>query len=168
MLTREEATRLLAALAPHQRQLMRFALATGLRQSNVLHLKWSQVDFERRTAWIHADEAKAREAIGVPLNGEAMAVLRDERGKHPTSVFTFHRRPLKSMNTKAWKKGLKRAGIENFRWHDLRHVWATWHVMAGTTLGELQELGAWKSETMVKRYSHFAPEQLRRAADRPR
>ena len=168
MLTREEATRLLAALAPHQRQLMRFALATGLRQSNVLHLKWSQVDFERRTAWIHADEAKAREAIGVPLNGEAMAVLRDERGKHPTSVFTFHRRPLKSMNTKAWKKGLNRAGIENFRWHDLRHVWATWHVMAGTTLGELQELGAWKSETMVKRYSHFAPEQLRRAADRTR
>lgn len=165
-LTREEATRLLAALAPHQRQLMRFALATGLRQSNVLQLKWSQVDLERRTAWIHADEAKAREAIGVPLNDEAMAVLREERGKHPTSVFTFHRRPLKSVNTKAWKKGLKRAGIENFRWHDLRHVWATWHVMAGTTLGELQELGAWKSEAMVKRYAHFAPEQLRRAADR--
>jgi len=165
-LTKEEAIRLLAALAPHQRQLMRFALATGLRQSNVLHLKWSQVDLERRTAWIHADEAKAREAIGVPLNDEAMAVLREERGKHPTSVFTFHHRPLKSVNTKAWKKGLKRAGIENFRWHDLRHVWATWHVMAGTSLGELQELGAWKSETMVKRYAHFAPEQLRRAADR--
>jgi integrase len=165
-LTKEEATRLLAALAPHQRQLTRFALATGLRQANVLHLKWSQVDLERRTAWIHADEAKAREAIGVPLNDEAMAVLREERGKHPTSVFTYNRRPLKSVNTKAWKKGLKRAGIENFRWHDLRHVWATWHVMAGTTLGELQELGAWKSETMVKRYAHFAPEHLRRAADR--
>ncbi|MGH8336555.1 MAG: tyrosine-type recombinase/integrase, partial [Gammaproteobacteria bacterium] len=45
-----------------------------------------------------------------------------------------------------------------------RHVWATWHVMAGTTLAELQELGAWKSELMVKRYAHFAPEQLRAAA----
>lgn len=165
-LTKEEATRLLAALAPHQRQLARFALATGLRQANVLHLQWSQVDLERRTAWIHADEAKAREAIGVPLNDEAVAILREERGKHSTSVFTYSGRPLKSVNTKSWKKGLKRAGIENFRWHDLRHVWATWHVMAGTTLGELQELGAWKSETMVKRYAHFAPEQLRRAADR--
>ena len=58
----------------------------------------------------------------------------------------------------------KRAGIKNFRWHDLRHVWATWHVMAGTTMAELQELGAWKSEVMVKRYAHFAPEQLRAAA----
>jgi integrase len=126
-LTKEEAVRLLQALAPHQGQLMRFALATGLRQAKVLHLKWSQVDLERRTAWIHADEAKGREAIGVPLNDEAMAVLRDEQGKHPSAVFTFHRRPLKSVNTKAWKRALKGAGIANFRWHDLRHVWATWH-----------------------------------------
>ena len=168
MLTREEATRLLAALAPHQRQLMRFALATGLRQSNVLHLKWSQVDFERRTAWIHADEAKAREAIGVPLNDEAMAVLGDERGKHPTSVFTFNRRPLKSVNTKAWKKGLKRAGIENSRWHRfaprLGHLACDGrHQLRRATGARRVEVG-----TMVKRYSHFAPEQLRRAADRTR
>jgi len=165
-LTKEEATRLLQALAPHQRQLVRFALATGLRQANVLHLQWSQVDLARRTAWIHADEAKAGEAIGVPLNDEAMAVLREELGKHPTAVFTFRRRPVRYVNTKAWKKGLKVAGIENFRWHDLRHVWATWHVMAGTAIAELQELGAWKSDLMVKRYAHFAPEQLRAAANR--
>ena len=165
-LTKEEASRLLAALAPHQQQLMRFALATGLRQSNVLHLKWSEVDLDRRVAWIHADEAKGRDAIGVPLNEDAMAVLREEHGKHRQAVFTFRGRPLRSANTKAWKNGLKRAGIENFRWHDLRHVWATWHVMAGTPIAELQELGAWKSETMVKRYAHFAPEHLRGAADR--
>ena len=64
------------------------------------------------------------------------------------------------------RNALQRAGIKNFRWHDLRHVWATWHVMAGTTIAELQELGAWKSELMVKRYTHFAPEQLRSAATR--
>jgi len=81
-------------------------------------------------------------------------------------VFTFRRQPLANANTKTWKSALRRAGIEHFRWHDLRHVWATWHVMAGTTLGELQELGAWKSGEMVRRYAHFAPEQLRKAADR--
>ena len=68
------------------------------------------------------------------------------------------------MNTRSWRNALKRAGIKNFRWHDLRHVWATWHVMVGTTMAELQELGAWKSALMVKRYAHFAPEQLRAAA----
>ena len=52
-------------------------------------MQWSQVDLERRTAWIHADEAKGGEAIGVPLNDEAMAVLREELGKHPERVFTF-------------------------------------------------------------------------------
>lgn len=53
----------------------RFALATGLRQRNVCLLEWSQVDMERKTAWVHADQAKARKPIAVPLNAEAMAVL---------------------------------------------------------------------------------------------
>jgi integrase len=165
-LTKEEANRLLDALPTHQRQLTRFALATGLRQANVLGLKWSDVDMDRRTAWVHADEAKGGEAIGVPLNDDAMAVLREEKGTHPERVFTFKGRPLGQANTRAWRNALKRAGISNFRWHDLRHVWATWHVMAGTTMAELQELGAWKSGEMVRRYAHFAPEQLRAAADR--
>jgi len=164
-LNKEEATRLLDALPTHQKQLTRFALATGLRQANVLALKWPDVDIERRTAWVHADEAKGGEAIGVPLNDEAVAVLREELGKHPLRVFTFNGRPLGQANTRAWRNALKRAGIRNFRWHDLRHVWATWHVMAGTTMAELQELGAWKSGEMVRRYAHLAPEQLRAAAD---
>jgi integrase len=138
-LNKEEATRLLDALPTHQKQLTRFALATGLRQANVLGLKWSEVDMDRRTAWVHADEAKGGEAIGVPLNDEAVAVLREELGKHPLRVFTFKGKPLGQANTRAWRNALKRAGIRDFRWHDLRHVWATWHVMAGTTMAELQE-----------------------------
>ena len=64
-LTKEEVIRLLSALPPHQRQLARFALATGLRQANVLGMRWSNVDLDRRTAWVHADEAKGGEAIEV-------------------------------------------------------------------------------------------------------
>ena len=137
-----------------------------MRQANVLRLQWPEIDLARRTAWVHADQAKGGEAIGVPLNDEAMAVLQEEKGKHPERVFTFKGRPLGQVNTRSWRNALQRAGIKNFRWHDLRHVWATWHVMAGTTIAELQELGAWKSELMVKRYAHFAPEQLRSAATR--
>ena len=119
-LTREEVTRLLDALPTHQRQLTRFALATGLRQANVLALQWSAVDLARRTAWVHADEAKGREAIGVPLNDEAMGVPNEEKGKHPECTFTYKGKPLGQANTRSWRNGLKRAGIENFRWHDLR------------------------------------------------
>jgi integrase len=120
-LTKEEVSRRLQALPPHQRQLARFALATGLRQANVLGMRWSAVDLERRTAWVHADEAKGGIAIGVPLNDAAIAVLREEIGKHDDYVFTFRRRPLAQANTKAWQNALRRAGIEHFRWHDLRH-----------------------------------------------
>ena len=66
----------------------------GLRQANVLQLQWPDVDLARRTAWVHADEAKGREAIGVPLNEEAMSVLNE--GKHPERVFTYKGRPLVS------------------------------------------------------------------------
>ena len=66
----------------------------------------------------------------------------------------------------AWERSLRRAGIEEFRFHDLRHTWASWHVMSGTSLQELMELGGWKSYEMVLRYAHLAPEHLSAAAQR--
>jgi Phage integrase family len=77
----------------------------------------------------------------VPLNDEAMRVLAAQRGKHPSRVFTCGGQPIKQVSTKAWYHALERAGIEDFRWHDLRHTWASWHVQNGTPLYLLQELG---------------------------
>ncbi len=156
-LTHEQAERLLQELPPHQRNLVVFALATGLRQSNVLKLEWSQVDMTRGIAWIHPDQAKAGRAIHVPLNSVALDVLRGQMGAHPERVFTYRGRPINQANTRSWRRALARAGIENFRWHDLRHSWASWHAQSGTPLYVLQDLGAWKTETMVRRYAHLAP-----------
>jgi integrase len=156
----EEAQRLLSELPEHQREPVTFALATGLRQSNVVNLEWSQVDMQRKVAWIHGDQAKAGNAIGVPLNESAAGVLRRQIGKHPTRVFTYKGRPLKSVNETSWGSALKRAGIEDFRWHDLRHTWASWLVQAGVPLSAVQELGAWETASMVRRYAHLAPEHL--------
>ena len=66
----------------------------------------------------------------------------------------------------AWKRSLVKADITHFRFHDLRHTWASWHVMHGTSLQELMELGGWKSYEMVLRYAHLAPEHLADAASR--
>ena len=66
----------------------------------------------------------------------------------------------------AWRKALIRAGIKDFRWHDLRHTWASWHVQSGTPLHELQQLGGWSNYETVLRYAHLSSEHLRMAAER--
>jgi integrase len=159
-LTPEQVQTLLKELAPHQQDMMLFALSTGLRQANVLNLEWSQVDMIRKVCWIHPDQAKARKAIHVPLNSTAMDVLLRQIGKHPQRVFTYRGIPSSSANTRGWRAALVRAGIEDFRWHDLRHTWASWLAQQGTPMNVLQELGGWECETMVRRYAHLAPAQL--------
>ncbi len=153
----EQMRRLLLELPEHQRLTVMFALATGLRQSNVVRLEWSQVDVRRKMMWIYADQAKGRRDFSVPLNETALNVLRKCRGVHPVRVFTYQGRPFGWANTRAWRQALKRASIDNFRWHDLRHTWASWHVQHGTPLFVVQDLGAWSSEQMVRRYAHLAP-----------
>ena len=164
-ITPEQVKTLLDELQPHQRDLVVFALSTGLRQSNVLKLEWSQVDLARRVAWIHPDQAKARRAIHVSLNSTAMDVLSRQVGKHPSRVFTYRGKPIAWANTRAWREALKRAGIEDFRWHDLRHTWASWLAQSGTTMNVLQEMGGWESESMVRRYAHLAPAQFAQQAE---
>lgn len=165
-LTVEQVMRLLEELPEHQRDTVLFALMTGLRQANVLGLEWSCVNLDNRHAWVPAGQSKNRNAISVPLTNDAFLILQRQIGKHPTRVFTYAGKPISSANTRAWKKARERAGIEDFRWHDLRHTWASWHRMAGTSTPELQRLGAWKTQAMVERYAHLAPDQLVDAASR--
>ncbi len=121
---------------------------------------------ENRRAWVHPDQAKARKAIPVPLNDDAMNVISQQIGKHGELVFSFRGRQVQQLSTKAWYSALKRAGITDFRWHDLRHTWASWHVQGGTPLYVLQELGGWASAEMVRKYAHLAAEHLAPWADR--
>lgn len=165
-LTRAEFGRLLSELPEHLADMAVFSVATGLRQSNVTRLQWRQISLERRHLWISAAQHKNGRAHAVPLNEAAMAVLLKRQGDHPTHVFTYEGKPIGQVNTKAWRGALKRAGIEDFRWHDLRHTFATWHREAGTPTHELQRLGGWKTQSMVERYAHVAPEGLQLAASR--
>lgn len=160
----EQARTLLGELPAHQRDMALFALATGLRQGSVTGLKWSQLDLGRKTCYVAGEDAKCGEDIDISLSDFALTVLTRQQGRHPDSVFTYAGKPIKHVNTKSWRGALKRAGIENFRWHDLRHTWASWLVQNGTPLYDLQEMGGWKSADMVRRYAHLAPAQMTRHA----
>ena len=143
-----------------------FSLATGLRQSNVSYLRWDQISLERRVARIEAPDVKNRKSLSVQLNNTAISVLNRRLGIDKTYAFTYRGNPVARTTTKAWANALKRAGISDFRWHDLRHTWASWHVQRGTSLQELMELGGWSSYEMVLRYAHLASDHLQSAANR--
>jgi integrase len=165
-ITPEQVQALLRELPAHQQDMVLFSLQTGLRQSNVLKLEWLQVNLEQGHMWVNAADSKNRKPIAVPLNREALTVLHRQVGKHPVRVFTFAGKPIANANTRSWRNALKRAGIEDFRWHDLRHTWASWHRMQGTPTHELQQLGGWKTGAMVERYAHLASDHLANAAAR--
>jgi integrase len=79
-----------------------------------------------------------------------MAALESKLGQHPRWCFTFSGKRIQQSST-AWGLAKQRAGIEDFRFHDLKHPWASWHAQSGTSLPELMELGGWKSYEMAVR-----------------
>jgi integrase len=169
-LTRGEADKLIAELPSHLAVLAEFSLQTGLRRANATHLEWAQVDLDRKTAWFYADQTKNAKALAVPLNERAIEILVSQRAaqqEQPSRwVFPWRGKPLIQTCTKAFRAALKRAGILDFHWHDLRHTWASWHVQNGTPLHVLQELGGWSSLKLVQRYAHLSGEHLRSWVDR--
>ena len=164
-LLREEAERLIRVCPAHLAALVRYALATGCRASEITGLEWNRVDLDRKTAWLnHTKNGTPR---GVPLNEDAIEVLREQIGKSLTHCFTYQGEPWKwQISNTAWHTALAAAGIKDFRFHDLRHTWASWHRQAGTSCDELKDLGGWKSRIMVDRYAKFSTENLLSAASR--
>jgi len=161
-ITFEQSRVLLQHLPPHQVAPVAFALETGLRKTNVARLRWDQVDLFKGLAWIHADQAKGRKAIAVPLSPSAMNILKSQRGQHTSRVFTYNGKPFNELNTRAYRAALRSAGIENFTWHDLRRTWASWHAQNGTPMNYLQELGGWSDPSMLKVYAHLSVDHLKR------
>lgn len=106
------------------------------------------------------------QAHGYALNKPSLAVLEKRQGKHPKYVFTYEGHPVKQVSTHAWYAALKRAGIEDFRFHDLRHTFSSWFVQDGGSLLELTHLVGWKTPAMANRYAHLAQSGLQKAAAR--
>ncbi|ECJ6958938.1 site-specific integrase [Salmonella enterica] len=172
-LEHEEAKRLIEECPEPLKSVVKFALATGLRRSNIINMEWQQIDMQRRVAWVNPEDSKSNRAIGVALNDTACKVLRDQIGKHHKWVFVHTKegirpdgsktptvRKMRVDDQRAWNAACRRAGIEDFRFHDLRHTWASWLIQSGVPLSVLQEMGGWESIEMVRRYAHLAPNHL--------
>ena len=161
-ITKDEARKLINSLPDLYADLAQFSLMTGLRQQNVLQLSWHQVNLDLKVAWVDPEDSKSGRAIGVPLNDSALSVLNKHKGRHDKYVFISERfnQPLKRISQKVWDAALDKSEINNLRWHDLRHTWASWLIQSGVDIYTLQELGGWESIEMVKKYAHLSPTHL--------
>jgi integrase len=155
-ITHEQWERLHDELPAHLVAPAAFAVNTGLRQSNVFKLRWTDVDLDRKLAVVHAAETKDDDHLAVPLNDEALKAIESQKGVHPEFVFTFRRKPMAKPKY-AFTDACRRAGVPEFTWHGFRHTWATWHVQNGTPLEVLQKLGGWADLRMVLNYAHHSP-----------
>lgn len=134
------------------------ALSTGARAQELLGLRWPQVDLGRRVATLH--ETKNGERRVLPLAGPALDLLRERskiRRLDTDLIFPGRRKPTQPIDLRApFETALRAAGIEDFRWHDLRHTAASYLAMNGASLAEIAEVLGHKTLSMVKRYSHLS------------
>src|ERR1700687_758539 len=158
-LSDEERERLLTACQESREArlypLVLMALGTGARQGELLRLRWRDIDLDRGTAIVHKTKNNERRAL--VLSGKVPTVLKDfstVRRIDCDELFAS-RRGVGSFPDDAWHVALKRAEILEFRFHDLRHTFASYLAMSGATLAELAEALGHKTLAMVKRYDHL-------------
>lgn len=163
-LRQEEESRLLPACPPWVREIVTIALHTGMRMGEILSLKWDTVDLFRRTvAILHSKNGDKRT---IPLNGKMFTLLK-EKLKDRVSPFGLifpsqagTKRDGHGLR-RAFRKALKKAKIQDFHFHDLRHTFATRLVQAGVDLYKVQKLLGHRSPVMTQRYAHHCSESLR-------
>ncbi len=154
-LTVEEEKRLLMAAKPHLRALITFAVDTGGRKSELLKLDWQNVDLDR--GFVTFRKTKNGEDRSVRLTDRAKQVLTDLNPQESGSVFTYRGQAIKDIKT-SFDRARLRAEVEDFRFHDLRHTFASRLVQQGVSLYEVMHLTGHKSFEMVQRYAHLAPD----------
>jgi integrase len=161
-LSADECSRLLAELPEHLKAPMMFSVLTGLRMSNTRDLTWDRVNLKEGHVTIPASQYKTNRDQRFPLSTQAVKLL--SKLPHRTGrVFLYDGKPITGkLGARAFRKARKRAGLDELRWHDLRHTFASWVAQSGASDRVLQALGGWTSPKMVARYAHLKPSDLRK------
>ena len=166
-LTKEEIRRLLLAAeeskARHLSPILVMALDTAMRRGEIFNLRWEDLDFERRA--IQVKKTKNDQPREVPMTDRLYETLWDWKKKSLDTEYVFANTNGKSISTvrTAFTVALRKAGIKDFRFHDLRHTAASQMYMAGLDIKLIKEIGGWKTLAMVDRYSHLTTDHKRAA-----
>lgn len=144
------------------------ALSTGMRSAEIMGLTWDRVDL--KSGRILLEETKNGERRAVPLVGHAAELLRERakvRTLGTTLLFPAARDPAKRADVRfAWLGALAASGVEDFRFHDLRHSAASYMLMNGASIAELAEVLGHKTLQMVRRYSHLSDSHAKGIVER--
>lgn len=168
-LTLDEEERLLETCPHWLREIVIFASNTGMRLSEILELSWEAVDFFRKTVTVIRSKNKERRTI--PLNSAAIELLKSKAKVRliKTNLVFYSPRAHRLLGKRnvSWvfHTAARKAGISDFRFHDLRHTFATRLIQAGVDLYKVQRLLGHKSPSMTQRYAHHWPESLRHAVE---
>ena len=179
--TKEQVEILLDNLNGWMRDISEFAYFTGMRASEILTLEWRYVNLRQGAVNLPGSKAKSGHGRVIPLADRALDVLNRRKGLHDKYVFLRKKpdedpplkkktkkdedkeedRPAQQIDARAFARAVHAAGLPpGFRFHDLRHSWASRMAAAGVPLLVLQKLGGWKTLSMLNRYAHFATEDL--------
>lgn len=145
------------------------SINTGLRKSELLGLVWEHINFYTKLLSIPGSESKSKKTKHIPLNKEAYNVLKSWKEISNNArglVFQNHDGKKFTDIKKVWESLRKAADIKNFRWHDMRHHFASRLVMAGVDLNTVRELLGHADIKMTLRYAHLAPEHKARAVEK--
>jgi integrase len=163
-LTDQEESQLLEACPLWLREIVTFALHTGMRMGEILSLTWEGVDLFRKTVTVFRSKNGERRTL--PINQTVLDLLKNKAKVRPLKTnLVFCSQALTpregSHLRRAFRAALRVAAVANFRFHDLRHTFATRLVQAGIDLYKVQRLLGHKSGLMTQRYAHHWPESLR-------
>jgi integrase len=160
----EEIVKLLSNCSPSLRPIVVMAVFTGMRKGEILGLKWHDIDYKRGILTLL--DTKNGQKREVPMSETVKNAIIQVR-KHPESPYVFcneHGEPRHDIR-KSYSTALRKSGIKDFRFHDLRHSFASQLVMSGIDLNTVRELLGHKDITMTLRYSHLAPRHKQHAVD---
>lgn len=165
-LSEEERRELINQCNPRLRPMVILALYTGMRKSEIFHLKWEQIDFKNNLIWFESGETKNEDLTSIPMHPIVKKLLLNRPRRLNVSYIFYNSQGERIKCVReAFNNAVSRSGIEDFHFHDLRHDFATQLVFNNVSIEKVQKLMRHKSIEMTLKYAHVKKQSLVEAVE---